>query len=179
MAKILIVYGTTEGHTAKIARHIAQLATGRGHAVEVVDGRRAPQGIAPGAFDAVMVGASIHFGAHPRCVRAFVRAHRPLLEQLPSAFFSVSLAARGPRERQLREARDNVRKFLRQTGWQPGRTAMFAGALCYSRYSPVKRPVMRLFMKLAGGDTDPSRDYEYTDWDAVTRFAEAFLDTLA
>jgi menaquinone-dependent protoporphyrinogen oxidase len=33
---------------------------------------------------------------------------------------------------------------------------------------------MRLIVGHAGGDTDTSRDYEYTDWEAVTRFAEAF-----
>jgi menaquinone-dependent protoporphyrinogen oxidase len=27
-------------------------------------------------------------------------------------------------------------------------------------------------------DTDTSRDYVYTDWDSVQRFAEEFLETL-
>jgi menaquinone-dependent protoporphyrinogen oxidase len=30
-----------------------------------------------------------------------------------------------------------------------------------------------------GGDTDTSRDFEYTDWDEVTRFAEAFFAELS
>jgi hypothetical protein len=30
-----------------------------------------------------------------------------------------------------------------------------------------------------GGDTDTSRDYEYTDWDAVVNFARTFADGLA
>lgn len=179
MADILIYYGTGEGHTAKIAGHIARLAETRGHRARLVDGLRSPPELAPARFDAVMVGASIHYGAHPRYVEAFVRANRAALERLPSAFFSVSLSARGPRPRQLREAQANLRKFLRRTRWRPGRAATFAGALRYSRYGPFKRRVMRLFMRLAGGATDPSRDYDYTDWEAVDRFAEDFFDTLA
>ena len=34
--------------------------------------------------------------------------------------------------------------------------------------------VMRFIVKSAGGDTDTSRDREYTDWDAVDRFAAEF-----
>jgi menaquinone-dependent protoporphyrinogen oxidase len=33
---------------------------------------------------------------------------------------------------------------------------------------------MRLIVGYAGGDTDTTRDYEYTDWDAVERFAAVF-----
>lgn len=33
---------------------------------------------------------------------------------------------------------------------------------------------MRAIASVAGGDTDTARDYEYTDWDAVARFADAF-----
>ncbi len=29
-----------------------------------------------------------------------------------------------------------------------------------------------------GGETDTSRDFEYTDWDEVTRFAESFAGAL-
>ncbi|MFB6354044.1 MAG: protoporphyrinogen oxidase, partial [Halobacteriales archaeon] len=31
----------------------------------------------------------------------------------------------------------------------------------------------------ATGDTDTSRDYEYTDWDAVERFAASFAELVA
>ena len=36
------------------------------------------------------------------------------------------------------------------------------------------RLLMIIFVGLAGGDTDTSRDYEYTDWSAVEAFAERF-----
>ena len=75
-------------------------------------------------------------------------------------------------------ARRYVDTFLRQVGWQPQQTATFGGALQYSKYGALKRLVMILFVGLAGGDTDTSRDYEYTDWDAVDRFIHAFAQAL-
>jgi len=47
----------------------------------------------------------------------------------------------------------------------------FAGALLYRRYNPVIRLLMRFIVGAAGGETDTSRDYEYTDWKAVERLA--------
>jgi menaquinone-dependent protoporphyrinogen oxidase len=67
-----------------------------------------------------------------------------------------------------------VRKFLRRIGWQPVQTEAFGGALRYSLYRGWKRWLVRLFVRVAGGDTDPSRDYEYTDWHGVARFARTF-----
>ena len=39
--------------------------------------------------------------------------------------------------------------------------------------------MMRLIVGAAGGDTDTSRDYEYTDWQAVDRFAGALATQVA
>jgi menaquinone-dependent protoporphyrinogen oxidase len=49
-----------------------------------------------------------------------------------------------------------------------------AGALPYTRYNIVKRWIMRRIVAKAHGDTDTTRDYEYTDWQAVGQFAHDF-----
>lgn len=67
-------------------------------------------------------------------------------------------------------------RFLAETGWRPARSASLAGALLYSRYGILKRLLMRLIVWREGGDTDASRDYEYTDWEAVEAFVRSFLD---
>ena len=131
----------------------------------------------PAAYDAVMVGASIHYGHHPAYLRALIRKHRDVLAARPCAFFSVSLSAGGPRPKPA-AAQRYLDKFLRKTGWQPQLTASFAGALKYSLYGPIKRRVMIVFMTLGGGETDTSQDYEYTDWNAVERFAHAYVQSL-
>jgi menaquinone-dependent protoporphyrinogen oxidase len=71
-----------------------------------------------------------------------------------------------------------VDEFLARTGWKPGESTSFAGALRYRKYNPVIRLLMRLIVGMAGGETDTSRDYEYTDWQAVERFAVRFASRL-
>lgn len=37
---------------------------------------------------------------------------------------------------------------------------------------------MKRIARKEGGDTDTSRDWEYTDWDSVEAFAAAFASSL-
>lgn len=173
MARILIVYATAEGHTARIAERIAWTIQDQGHSVEAHpagSGRTNPDWA---TYDGVIVGASIHYGRHPGYLRAWVHEHRALLAARPCAFFSVSLSAGGPGAKP-KAAQRYLEAFLEQAGWRPRQAAAFAGALQYSKYGVFKRMLMILFVGLAGGDTDTSRDYDYTDWNAVDRFAEAY-----
>jgi menaquinone-dependent protoporphyrinogen oxidase len=177
MSTIGIIYATTEGHTARIAEKIAQSLQEKGHAAETSSAKDCGTRLELAKYDGVVVGASIHYGRHPSYLRMLVHNHRVALEALPSAFFSVSLSAGGPGAKPLAAWR-YVERFLRQTGWHPQLTATFAGALQFSKYGTLKRLLMVVFVGLAGGDTDTSRDYEYTDWDAVEDFAGAFAQRL-
>lgn len=177
MSRTLILYATTEGHTARIAERIAQCLRGKGHRVEIHRADAVPAGLEPAAYDAVIVGASIHYGRHPRYLRTLVRRFRTVLTAQTSAFFSVSLSAGGPGAKP-EAARRYLETFLRQVDWHPPQTATFAGALQYSKYGVFKRLLMRMIVGIAGGDTDPTRDYEYTDWNAVDRFADEFVQRL-
>ncbi len=175
MAKIYIPYGTTEGQTAKIAEFIADVIRHHDHEAEPADIRRAWDRVS--GYDGVIVGASIHMGKHDKHVVEFVQKGRDVLERLPSAFFSVSLAAHGDAE----EAEGYVRQFEQVTGWHPARIALFGGALPYTEYGFLKRNLMK---RIAGGKpgglgTDTSRDYVYTEWDGVQRFTEDFLADLS
>ena len=64
--------------------------------------------------------------------------------------------------------------FLAETGWKPSITKVVAGALPYTRYNWFIRRVMKRIAAKAGGDTDSTRDYEYTDWQDLRRFTEEF-----
>jgi menaquinone-dependent protoporphyrinogen oxidase len=109
-----------------------------------------------------------------------VRETREALERLPTAFFSVSLAICEPTEAGRKEAEGYAEEFFRLTRWHPGKVALFAGALRYTRYGVFTRWIMKRIARGKGSpDLDTSRDYEYTDWDGVTRFAEEFLGVAA
>jgi menaquinone-dependent protoporphyrinogen oxidase len=93
------------------------------------------------------------------------------LQVVPSAFFSVGLAIASRTSDGRAQSLEVVEKFVKKTGWRPGRIELVAGALPYSKYNFLIRFVMRRITAKEGGDTDTSRDYEYTDWPAVDRFA--------
>ena len=137
-----------------------------------MDVREVPDPI-PAGYDGVIVGASIHMSRHDKRVVEFVQQNRDLLDRLPSAFFSVSLAAHGDTE----EAEGYVEEFEQQTGWRPAKIALFSGALLYTHYGFVKRHLMKKIAHDKPGHlgTDTSRDYVYTEWDGVKQFAEDFL----
>ena len=175
MAKVLIPYGTTEGQTAKIAEVIADVIHDAGHEADAVDIKSLSDTV-PGGYDAVIVGASIHMGKHDKHVVQFVQKNHDALERLPSAFFSVSLAAHGDPQ----EAEGYVDQFEDESGWRPGQIALFGGALLYTHYGFIKRRMMKKIARDKPGDLglDTSRDYVYTEWDAVKRFAEHFVEKL-
>lgn len=171
MSRLLIVYGTSEGQTRKIAGYIAGVAREMGIDADAADSAAGPP-LAVGRYDAVVVAGSVHVGRHQRSLVDFVRRNRVALQRRPTAFFSVSLAATGS---DLPGARRCADAFLRETGWRPGRTHLVAGALMYSRYGFITRWMMRRIARKAGGGTDTSRDYEYTDWPRLRADVEAFL----
>ena len=175
MARVLIPYRTTEGQTAKIAEVIADVIQGLGHGAQAVDIASLPDTV-PDGYDAVIIGASIHMGKHDRNVVEFVHKNRDTLDRLPSAFFSVSLAAHGDTQ----EAEGYVDRFEEETGWRPDEIALFGGALLYTQYGFIKRHIMKRIARDKPGHLglDTSRDYVYTEWDAVKRFAEHFADRL-
>ena len=175
MAKIYIPYSTGEGQTARIAQYVADVIRAHGHEAHTVDIEES-DGAVPVDYDGVIVGASIHMGKHDKHAREYVRNNRAALERLPAALFSVSLAAHGD----TAEAESYVEEFEQETGWRPARVALFGGALLYTRYGFLKRQLMKKIASGKPGDlgTDVSRDYVYTEWDGVKRFAEDFVDEL-
>jgi menaquinone-dependent protoporphyrinogen oxidase len=175
MAKLAIIYATSEGQTRKIAEHIAGVARGHGHTVEVVDVKQVPKGFALEVFDAAIIGASIHAGQYPAAIVDFCQRQRPYLSRTPSAFYTVCLTAKDETPAATAQVHQYISQFQQATGWQPAKVGIFAGALLYRQYGFLKRFVMRRIAKGQGGETDTSRDWEYTDWAAVTRFAEDYF----
>ena len=137
--RLLIVYGTTDGMTARIAEHMAEVMRAAGQQVRVTraDDQRFHADL--GEFDGVLVGASLHAGGFQRSVAQFVRRHAAELGKMPNAFFAVCLAvaSRDPRERQA--AARIAAAFPRDCGWIPDRTEVIAGALMFSRYGFLRR----------------------------------------
>ena len=172
MIQIPIFYATTEGQTARIAEQLAVLFRESGFssaAIDVTSPRAA-------AFDwtpvkAVLIGASLHIGKHQKAAARFVRSHVHRLNEHPSAFFSVSLAAASKNPEEVQRARQLARDFCLAVGWMPDRVVAIAGRLAYSKYGWLTKWIMRRIARKEGAPTDASRDYEMTDWAVVSALA--------
>lgn len=170
--KILIVYGTSEGHTRKIARFMEEVLQGGGHSVVIADATDDPP--SPDGFEAVLIGGSIHVHKYQSSIGNYILSHLDTLNKTYSAFFSVSMAVASKIEKEHVEAQKIALDFLEKTGWVPNEVQHIAGALKYTEYDYFKKLLMRMIAKREGGDTDTSQDYEYTDWDELKSFVLEF-----
>jgi menaquinone-dependent protoporphyrinogen oxidase len=169
--RLLLTYATTHGHTAKIADHLAEAFRGRGIEVEVRDVRQIGDADA-GAYETVVVAASLHAGHHQRPIVNWVKANRDKLGATPTLFLSVSLTAAEDTPEAREATQRCIDDFTEETGWEPSRSQAVAGALQYREYDVFTRVLMRLKMRQGGHKADPSQDHEYTDWAALDRLAE-------
>ena len=169
--RVLIVYYTSEGQTARIANRIADRLRRHG---SIVDVRSAESGPVLEAYDAIVVGDPIHAVHHSRLVTRFLKGNAAELSSKPTALFQVSLTSANSDSEHTATAQQLVHELLERTGFEPDAVGLFAGALVYTKYGWLKRHFMRAIVKREGGDLDMSRDFEYTDWDAVDRFADDF-----
>src|SRR5690348_18343199 len=115
MPNILIVYGTSYGHTAKVVGRMADVLERQGCSVDVFRGDRLPEAFAVGGYQGFLVAASVIGGKHQRYIAEFVRRHSSELSAVPSCFVSVSASAQDSPER----ARECAGVLLRQTSWRP------------------------------------------------------------
>lgn len=170
MAQILVVYHTVEGQSALIADRLAGELRSLGDEVTVAEAKAAPASLE--GFDGVVLGGSIHMGKHGAPLSAYVRDHQEPMRSRPNAFFSVSMSAARRDEKHQADAQRIANEFLDGASWKPDRVALFAGAVKYTKYNFITRRLMRWISSKEGGETDMSRDWEYTDWAAVKAFAD-------
>ena len=169
--KALILYSSRDGQTHAISSYIASELKEK-CSCDVIDLVHAGH-VDLKSYDQVMIGASIRYGHFNAVLDKFVKKHADTLNQMPSAFFGVNLTARKP-EKRSPQTNAYVRKFLLNSPWEPAICGVFAGALRYPRYRWFDKVMIQLIMRMTGGETDTSKEVEYTDWQQVAKFAEDF-----
>ena len=168
MAKILIIYSTTDGHTREICQRLKQVIEQQAHRVTLISIDDEP-GLDIRQFDKIVIGASIRYGKHSRKVYKFVNKNEQILDKIPNAFFSVNVVARKP-EKNEPETNPYLKKFLDQISWRPKNLAVFAGKIDYPNYNFRDRQMIRLIMWMTKGPTDPKAVIEFTNWKQVESF---------
>jgi menaquinone-dependent protoporphyrinogen oxidase len=171
--RVLIVYGTTEGHTRHLADFAAECLRHDGNQAHTVEAGH--PGAEPEDFDAVIVAASLHVGRYQPSVVEYARAHHERLGRIPSAFISVSLSAAGENPDDWEGLDECVARFRNETLWTPAAVHHAAGAIRYSRYDFFKRLLLHRIAAKRGRPTVTSRDYDLTDYDALQSFVLEFV----
>lgn len=175
MQPILVAYGTTDGHTRKIAEFIAERLRIRGHRVDIVDtATPLAQQVQP-VYQAALLGGSLHQHKHQSSLTHFIKSNLAWLNAMPCAVFSVSLTAALDDADSRDEVQQLLDEFVEDSGLKPVTSRCIAGALKYTQYDYFKRLVMRMIARQYGQTTDTSKDWEYTDWTAVEGFVDEFL----
>jgi len=171
--KLLIAFGSTEGHTQKVAEWIAARVRAAGHEAAVYDSKRRLRGFDVDTFDAIIVAGSVHQKCHQESIAGFALAHQTQLEAKPSAFLSVSLAA--ALEDGEQDCRDYVEDFVDKSGWRPSNVLMVAGAVRHSEYDFFMEQIIQHIVMQGREPEDHEDDYELTDWEALGKFVDGFI----
>ncbi|MDB1122623.1 menaquinone-dependent protoporphyrinogen IX dehydrogenase [Vibrio algarum] len=174
MKKVLFLYATTDGQTVKICQYIQN---------ELSDYECELQNLNENgdvdfsAYEKVVIGASIRYGHLSKNLYRFIEKNLEALNTYKVAFFCVNLTAR--KEDQGKDTPEGsvyMRTFLKKSPWTPKLQGVFAGALRYPQYKFIDRVMIQLIMKMTGGETDSSKEIEYTNWDKVTKYAQSIKE---
>jgi menaquinone-dependent protoporphyrinogen oxidase len=123
------------------------------------------------AFDVVVLAGAVMWGRHARRLRRFIRQNIVLLSSIRSVLVSVSNAACSAEGRPVAE--EYARRLFRETGWQADSLVLFGGGATFTKYGFFTRLVMTRVEREHGRGTERTRDYDYTDWEAVDAFARS------
>lgn len=178
MKSILVVCGSTEGHTFKLARFLLPVIREAGFEAQLADANDLYRSNLSADYTAVIVGASVHHGEHQSAVVNFVKDSVTTLNKLPTAFFSVSLNAALEDSEHQAEAQQYVTGFLEGTGWQPDRTRLVAGALRNTSMDYFRRELARHIVERTVNENDTTQDFDFTDYDDLKAFVHDFLETV-
>jgi menaquinone-dependent protoporphyrinogen oxidase len=177
---ILIVYGTTEGQTRKIAEFVSDRIRTHGHRVTLLDATDdQPVDVKLKGYDGIIVAASLHVGMYQAAIEDFVRSRHDTLNGKRTMFLSVSLSAASKDDDDRKGLDACLNRFLTATSWRPGEVQHVIGAFRYTQYDFFKRWAMKLIAYQKGVSTDASRDLEMTDWIELASVADAFTAKLA
>lgn len=177
--RMLIVYGTTEGHTRRLAHFTAEQLRSHGRQATVEEAGPDDLHPDPGAYDATILAASLHVGRYQPALVHFARRQHETLNAQPSAFISVSLAAAGVNPHDWEGLEQCLARFEHETLWTPRAVHHAAGAIRYSQYDFFKRLALQFIARQRGHETVASHDYDLTDYAALGEFVLGFADDAA
>jgi len=172
MEKALFLYSTREGQTKKILQKIANQL--RDIECDFFNLHDMPN-LDFFLYEKVIIGASIRYGRFNKRLYQFIKINSEELIQSNAAFICINLTARKEsEEKDTPKGCVYIKTFLKKSLWQPKLIGVFAGALRYPHYHWFDKFMIKFIMKMTKGETDTSKEIEYTNWIKVEDFGEKF-----
>jgi menaquinone-dependent protoporphyrinogen oxidase len=172
--RVLIVYGSTEGHTRELCHFAARTLGEAGFPTAVTPAKAMGSQPDPTRYDATILAASVHAGNYQPPLVAYARQQHEVLNAKPAAFISVSLSAAGITPPDWETCDDCIARFEHETLWTPKVVHKAAGAIRYSQYDFFKRLALKFIAAERGQPIVTSRDYDLTDYGALSQFVTGF-----
>jgi menaquinone-dependent protoporphyrinogen oxidase len=171
--RVLMIFASSHGQTAKVTEAIAARLRERGAQVDVLDAhaRDLPS---PDDYDVVGLGSHVRHGKHDAAIHRYIDRHLSSLLARQNFFFSVSLTASD--KPYLPDPGGYIYSTTYATAFRADTCAAFAGALPYRRYNRILRLLMKLRSSRHGHPIDTSRDHDFTNWTDVRLFADSIAD---
>lgn len=183
LSNLLIVYGTGDGQTRKIAERIAEIARSQYSHVDTVNVSDITADFSPVKYNAIIIGSSMRHRKYDPAVIRFINDNKSTLDKCPSAFYSVRYntwpltltISIGDATTINHWITEKVNQLLDQADWHPKTIGRFGGALMYTKYDFWMKFSFVIAGWFAKYPTDTSQDHELTKWEDVEKFTKEFL----
>ena len=173
MKKTVILFSSTDGHTVRICERIIDIL--KHESTVTLSSIEKADSLDLECFDFILIGASIRYGNHKASLFSFIKKNIKILNVKKTAFFNVNAVAR-KEDKNTPETNPYLIKFLKKVAWKPTLLEVFAGKISYPKYHFFDKHMIRFIMWMSKGPTNPSKIYEFTDWDKVESFGNKVLN---
>ena len=168
MTKILIIHSSVDGHTTHICERIRTVRNDLD--IDIISLSKT-KNISLNKYEMIVIGASIRYGKYRKELFEFIEKNLNVIHSKKNAFFSVNVVARKA-EKNSTDTNPYIEKFLLKTSWKPKIIDVFAGKIEYPKYNLFDRSIIKFIMWMTNGPTDTSKNFEFTDWSKVEKFAK-------
>lgn len=163
--KYLVTYASRYGSTAEIALRIDDILKKQGLEVE---GMPLAEITDLTNYSGVILGSPIYSGEWSPDMLQFIDKHKEGLRQLPVAIFATALRLRDNSEEMRQSVMGTLYAYRVQL--KPIAIGLFAGALDYSKLSPI------VYLQLKGKNL-PEGDFR--DWNLIEAWAQSLPELFA
>lgn len=164
--RFLVIYATTEGHTRKVAEHVADRLHALDQLATMYDATDDEPDVELVGVDGVFVAASLYEDRFQEGIATFVTNRREALNRIVSIFLPVSLSAASSDADDRASLYGTIDRFIVEKGWRPSHIHHVKGALKCSNNDFFRRWSRKLLVR--DGSIATGLNLELTDWMALT-----------